>query len=280
MNPQYPESTFADTATRLPRRWAGRPDTPASMPLGELLKLLGVAPEVQPDAPPVPVKRLQLGTPLIHEGGSFDALYVVRSGSLKCFKTGEDGYEQVLSFVGSGDVLGFDALAGGRHPVGATTLEDTTVGVLAVAELARWRAAAPGLNRALQMALSRRLASAAETAALMAPVSAEACLARFLLWLADWMAQRGQSPRRLLLRMNRREIASLLGVSHETVSRSFTTLAEWGLLRIDIRELEILDPEGLRHCARSTRCLPAEPPATGRRRPVVSTVGTALGRAA
>jgi CRP/FNR family transcriptional regulator len=44
----------------------------------------------------------------------------------------------------------------------------------------------------------------------------------------------------LLLRMSRRDIASLPGVSHETVSRSFTALADWGCLRVEFREIEIL----------------------------------------
>ena len=88
---------------------------------------------------------------------------------------------------------------------------------------------------------------------MMAAVAAEVRLARFLVWLSGRMAERGQSPHRLRLRMSRRDIASLLGVAHETVSRSFTALAELGLLRVDNREVEILDAAGLRRCTRSTR---------------------------
>ena len=93
---------------------------------------------------------------------------------------------------------------------------------------------------------------------MMAAVAAETRLARFLVWMSTCMAERGQSPRRLYLRMSRRDIASLLGVAHETVSRSFTALAEWGYLRVDNREVEILDAAGLRGCTRSTRGLPEE----------------------
>jgi CRP/FNR family transcriptional regulator len=140
---------------------------------------------------------------------------------------------------------------------------------LPLRELDRWRALHPALDHALQLALSRRLARAVEIAEMMAPVAAEARLARFLLWLSAWMAQRGQSPRRLLLRMSRRDIASLLGVAHETVSRSFTALADWGAVQVDIREVEILDANKLRGCARNTRGLVDDlPPHTtaGRRR--------------
>jgi CRP/FNR family transcriptional regulator, anaerobic regulatory protein len=90
---------------------------------------------------------------------------------------------------------------------------------------------------------------------MMAAVAAETRLARFLMWMSGCMAERGQSPRRLYLRMSRRDIASLLGVAHETVSRSFTALAEWGYLRVVNREVEILDAAGLRNCTRNTRGL-------------------------
>ena len=67
------------------------------------------------------------------------------------------------------------------------------------------------------------------------------------------MVELGQSPRRLRLRMCRRDIASLLGVAHETVSRSFTTLAESGFLKVDNREVELLDIARLQARARITR---------------------------
>jgi CRP/FNR family transcriptional regulator len=67
------------------------------------------------------------------------------------------------------------------------------------------------------------------------------------------MAECGQSPRRFHLRMSRRDIASYLGVAHETVSRSFGALARWGWVSVDNREVEILDLPGLKQFALNTR---------------------------
>jgi CRP/FNR family transcriptional regulator len=230
--------------------------------LADLMQLLGAAPDTggHEVVQTVPVWRVRTGELLVQEGAECEAIYVVRSGAFKCFKTSEDGYEQVLSFAAAGEVVGFEALGTGRHPSAAIALEDAIVFALPLRDLDRWRAASPALDHALQLALSRRLARAVEVAEMMAPVAAEARLSRFLLWLSDWMVQRGQSPRRLLLRMSRRDIASLLGVAHETVSRSFTALADWGCLKVDIREVEILDTAKLRACARNTRGLPEDLP--------------------
>jgi CRP/FNR family transcriptional regulator, anaerobic regulatory protein len=53
--------------------------------------------------------------------------------------------------------------------------------------------------------------------------------------------------------MNRRDIANHLGLAHETISRSLRLLCDRGWLRVENRDIEILDPAGLRRCARSTR---------------------------
>jgi CRP/FNR family transcriptional regulator, anaerobic regulatory protein len=236
--------------------------------LHDLLHVMGGEHAERPSDPvlAVPVWRVRAGAVLLHEGAQCELVHVVRSGSFKCQKTSEDGYEQVLAFAAQGDVLGFDALCSGRHPTSVVALEDATVFALPLRELDHWRQQCPALDHALQLALSRQLGRAGAVAEMMAAVAAEVRLARFLVWLSAGMAERGQSPRRLYLRMSRRDIASLLGVAHETVSRSFTALADWGLLRVDNRQVEIVDADGLRACTRSTRGSSDElPRAAGRR---------------
>jgi CRP/FNR family transcriptional regulator, anaerobic regulatory protein len=231
--------------------------TPASAPgpLSDLLRLLGSPPDDAVGALDfmIPLWRVRSGATLLHEGAPVECVHVVRSGTFKSLKTSEDGYEQVLGFAGPGEVLGFEALCRGQQPMSAVALEDSTVYALPVRSLDGWRQSSPALDHALQFALSRQLARVGEITEMMAAVAAEVRLARFLVWLSAHMFECGQSPRRLRLRMSRRDIASLLGVAHETVSRSFGSLVEWGYLRVDNREVEILDLDGLKAFKRCTR---------------------------
>ncbi len=208
----------------------------------------------------ITVWQVRAGAALLTEGGRATHLYVVRAGTFKAIKTAEDGYEQVLAFAGAGEVLGFEAMCADRQPVGAIALEDSSVFALAVRDLNCWRQQSPALDHALQVALSRQLMRAGAMTELMAAVSSEVRLARFIGWWAARMAEHGQSARRLRLRMSRRDIASLLGIAHETVSRSFSAFVECGLLRVDNREIEILDPVGLKACTRNTRGMGDEAP--------------------
>ena len=113
--------------------------------LSDLVALMGAdGRAVSPcDTPPsLSLWRVGEDATLLLEGPASQVLYVVRSGSLKCLKTLEDGYEQVLSLAQPGDLLGFEALHCGRQPVTAVALEDTTAYALNTREL-------PSLQREL-----------------------------------------------------------------------------------------------------------------------------------
>jgi CRP/FNR family transcriptional regulator len=204
----------------------------------------------------VGLRRVPAGHPLIHLGAPADALYFVHTGTFKIFRSDEDGYEQVLAFAGRREVLAFDALCVDVHPTAATALEDSTVFVIHKTEL----------QRAGSLALTRTN----ELVDVMAAVASEVRLARFLLQHSRQMAANGQSPRRFLLRMGRRDIASMLGVAHETVSRSFTTLALARMIHVNDRDVEILDMEALRAYSRSTRKTLDDAGPQGARRPAAS----------
>jgi CRP/FNR family transcriptional regulator len=228
--------------------------------LDELIELLGgtVDAAARSSRERFSVHRVARGTTLVHESAHAQTLYIVQSGSFKSVKTAEDGYEHVLAFAWRRDVIGYDGLYREHYAFGAVALEDSRVIALPMATLAALRQQSSALDAALQALVARQLAHAGEIAEVMSAVAADARLARFLVQLSARMAECGQSPRRLLLRMNRRDIANHLGLAHETISRSLRLLCDAGWLRVDNRDVEILDPQALKRCARSTRGAPEE----------------------
>src|SRR3990167_6232089 len=239
--------------------------TPTTM--ADLLQMAG-GPAAPPEAAghiAVALRHLHAGECLVHEGATADALFFVRAGTFKIFRTDEDGYEQVLAFAIRGEVLGFDALCMESHPVAISALEDSVVYAIPRCDIPWLSQALPAFGLMLQCGGSRTLARSRELVDIMAAVAAEVRLARFLIQHARRMAGCGQSPSRFRLRMGRREIASLLGVAHETGSRSFSALSALGLIQVCAREVEIRDMDGLSAFARSTR-RPMEAPAPVRSR--------------
>jgi CRP/FNR family transcriptional regulator len=229
---------------------------PEQATLADLIDAMNTRSEGPPSADHqlrLPLWQLRPEAVLFHEGSAAESIYIVRTGNLKCVRVLEDGYHQVLSFAGRGDVLGFESFYRGLQLTSAKALDSATVFAIPAHGLDGLRERSPAFDAALQFALSRQLARAGDMAELLAAVAADTKLARFLVWLSARMVESGQSGLRLHLRMGRRDIASLLGVANETISRSFTRLAESGVLEVVDRDVRIIDLDALKERTRCTR---------------------------
>ena len=200
-----------------------------------------------------PLRRVLAEQTLLHEGQAFENLYLVSGGSFKDVQIDIEGYEQVLGFAIHGDMLGLDGLGRDRHASGAVALEDSTVVVMPFAELRDQSHHCAALERLLHQAAGTELLRRADTQYLMSAPSSEVRVARFMLQLAQRQRAVGLSERRLRLFMTRRDIASYLGVAHETVSRALTALVHDGCIAVSHRDIEIVDEPALRELQRMTR---------------------------
>ena len=199
------------------------------------------------------MRRVLADRLLVSEGQPFENLHVVAAGSFKCVQTDVEGYEQVLGFAIHGDVLGLDALGHASHHSGAVALEDASVVVVPIHELQSQCRDMPALATFLEHAAGVEIQRRADTQYLMSATSSVVRVARFLLNLAQRQSAMGYSQRRLRLVMTRRDIASHLGIAHETVSRALGTLSQQGCVRVSMHDLEIVDEGALRGLQRITR---------------------------
>ena len=221
----------------------------------ELFRLIGVAAgDGQEPLFPMPaVRRLQPGELLIIEGAPAASIYIARTGTFKIFRTAEDGYEQVFGFARRGDLLACDALSGERHQTAAVALTDASAFAIAVPDFLALTNSHPAFGRGVMRAVSNAMIDLTRLSDMMAPVSAEVRLARFLMHLSHQLASSGQSATSLRLEMSRRDIGSYIGVAHETISRSFAALADACLVDVEQRKVTIIDLDGLRRYALGTR---------------------------
>jgi CRP/FNR family transcriptional regulator len=221
----------------------------------DVLRWAGMATLANSDTDAIwfPLRRVRAERPLIHEGQPFESLHVVSGGSFKYIQTDIEGYEQVLGFAIHGDMVGLDGLGHTTHTTGAVALEDSTVVAIPFRELLALGRDVPALEALLHHAAGDEVVRRGDTQYLMAAPSSEVRVARFLLQLAERQAALGHSASRLRLCMTRRDIASYLGVAHETVSRAFTRLATDGLITVSQRDIELIDLPALRELQRMTR---------------------------
>ena len=225
----------------------GLPVIGARSTLSDVLRLLGHAP-AQTTAVmdhSFTNRRVHRGQSLLLSGQPFENLYLVLSGSFKSTLNEVDGTQQIVAFPMRGDLVGLDASQYGRYPVTVAALEEANVAMIPHRALVELAHACPVLEEAFLGAVSAELLRNYQAMRAMGALGAEARLARFLHDLGQRMARFGFSPRVFRLTMTRADIASYLGLSIETVSRAFTSIAARGLIEVSRRSVTILERDRL-----------------------------------
>jgi len=190
-------------------------------------------------------RRVARGATLYHGGDRFDALYAVRSGSFKTVGVSRHGDEKITGFHLPGEILGLDAISGGRHGYNAVALEDSEVCAIPFAQLEQMALSVPALQRQLLRVLSGDISRDQGLMLLLGGMSAEQRLAAFLLSLSRRYRRLGFAADRFVLRMTREEIGNYLGLTVETVSRLFSRFQREGLIAVRQRDVELKDVDSL-----------------------------------
>jgi len=188
------------------------------------------------------------GEHVFREGDAFNAIAAVRAGTVKTYVNDADGREQVLGFFLPGEVIGLNAISQARYPCNAVALEPVMLCRFSFPTISALALRMPGLQQQLFRLLSEDIGKAALLAGNFA---ADERMAAFLLGLSRRYAARGFSADRFVLTMTRTDIANYLRLAAESVSRVFRRFQDEGLLRVERREIELLDRPGLERLARS-----------------------------
>lgn len=190
-------------------------------------------------------RRVMAGHTLYREGDGFQFIYAVRSGTFKSSLMLSDGREQVSGFYMAGELMGLDGVAQGAHASSTTALEDTEVCAIPYAHFASVAASSSGMQHVVSRLMSREIVREHSLMVLLGSMNAEERLAAFLLNLSQRLKARGYSASEFHLRMSRAEIGSYLGMTLETVSRTFSAFQQQRLLEVDKRHIRITDLDGL-----------------------------------
>ena len=182
------------------------------------------------------------GEHIFREGEEFNAIAAVRAGTVKTYVLDASGHEQVLGFHLPGEIIGLSAISQSRYPCNAVALDTVMLCRFSFPKIAVLATRLPGLQRQLFRLLSRDIGRAA---LLAGDRSADQRLAAFLLGLSRRLAARGFSPNRFALTMARTDVANYLRLAPETVSRVLKRFQTEGWLRVDRRELELLDRDAI-----------------------------------
>lgn len=191
---------------------------------------------------------LNAGATLIDEGEQDRHIFSITSGCLKCYKLLPDGRRQITGFLFPGDFLGL-----ARSKTNTSSVEAITTSTLCRmqrTELDRIASAIPNLQRRLHELASEALAEVQGQILLLGRKTAQERVATFILMLSRRAGERAQGTNPVDIPMSRDDIGDFLGLTTETVSRTFSRLRKSGLIGMDKdKKVEILDIDALQEIA-------------------------------
>jgi CRP/FNR family transcriptional regulator len=188
--------------------------------------------------------RFSHGATIMMEGDPADHLFNIIEGTVRIYRLLPDGRRQITGFLMGGDFLGL-ALSE-SNPYSAEAVGPVTLCRMPRRRFEKLIDEFPHLERRMLLDASNELFAAQEQMLLLGRKTAREKLATFLLMLARRAAARGRPEDRLTLAMSRTDIGDYLGLTIETVSRTFTQLRRDGVLALEgASEIEILDRDAL-----------------------------------
>lgn len=188
--------------------------------------------------------RLEAGELLVRESQARVHVYSVTSGALRAVRLLADGRRQVTGFLLPGDFIGLSNSQVHSHDVEAVTA--SVLCRFSQQDMRQLRAKLPQIERKMLERAFGELDATREQVVALARMSPVERLADFLLKLSVRQARLGESGEMVFLPMGRGDIADHLGLTVETVSRSFTKLRQKQLIVLHgVQKVEIRDRDGL-----------------------------------
>lgn len=181
---------------------------------------------------------------LFRVGEKDDMLYIISSGRIRIYQLNESGREQTIRILNPGDFTGEVAIfqSDRRHHSYAVAALDTTVCMIRKADLDNHLDNYPEITRRILADVTQRLQVSEKQTT---QVGIENVASRIVAFLADYVVDENNHTF-VDLPMTRKDLASYLGTTPETISRKFSALEEQDLIRQHAKNrIEIMDLDEL-----------------------------------
>lgn len=186
-------------------------------------------------APHGSVRSFPKNVVVVNEGDATDSLYVVLSGRVKVFVSGEDGKEVVVNTIGAGDYFGELVLDGGPRAASVMTLEPCRFYVISHGDVEGLIGGNPAFARDL---IRRLIGKVRSLTGKVTDLALKDNYGRFVRFVEDNSIE--QDGRRVIPeRLTQHDIAARISGSREMVSRIIRDLIAGGYIAIDAKHMTI-----------------------------------------
>lgn len=191
-------------------------------------------------------REYKKGSNIFIEGEVAEAVYVVKSGKVKIYKTGQDGKEHIIHIMGEGEVFAeaciFDVCP---YPASADAVENTVVYVISNRDLEAILEKHPKISIELVKVMAKRLRMVAMQIENLSLKDAYQKTAALIVQLFKVHNKEMKNGSKIKLEVSRADMANMVGLTRETLTRALFKLKSDGIIDIEGKDLIILDWENL-----------------------------------
>lgn len=168
-------------------------------------------------------------------------LAIVARGSMKVYQLSANGKEQLLRVVEPGGYEGENTLFGAHNEnLFAEALQQTQICLINKKDFQVLLQQFPQLSLKLLMLTAQKITNLEHQSQFLMMERIEERLANYLVNLS-----KAEGSQQVTLPMKKKELATFLGTTPETLSRKFKLLAEEDYLKMNRNQVTLLDVEGL-----------------------------------
>ena len=182
-------------------------------------------------------RRYRKGTLLIQEGDQGDTIFIIQSGRLRVFSSGDNDREITFGVYGPGEYIGEMSLDGGPRSASVITLEASVCTVVCRRTLERFVGERPEFAFELLAKVIRRARSTTHSVRQLALNDVYGRLRALLHGMA---LPQTDGSLRVVERITHQEMANRLGCSREMVSRLMKDLERGGYIAVEGTQFVLL----------------------------------------
>ncbi|GGA90725.1 Crp/Fnr family transcriptional regulator [Ornithinibacillus halotolerans] len=189
--------------------------------------------------------HLQKGEMLFRAGEKDDTLYIINSGKARIYHLSESGKEQLVRILNPGDFTGEVAIfqPGSIHENYAEAIQNTSICLIKREDLQKYLLEYPQISIKILSEVTMRLKNSEKQTTQVATENVES---RIISFLAENVEKGSGNSPTVTLPMSKKDLASYLGTTPETISRKFTALEELGLItQLPKRKIKIINLDQL-----------------------------------
>ncbi len=176
-------------------------------------------------------------------GDDVKGLYFIQTGKVKIMKRIPSGKTRIIRLAADGDIIGHRGFGGTwEYSITAQTLEDTELLFIPLNIFDQTVKANPDFGFFMMMFFAEELRNA-EKLSYQCPVKN---LVASSLYNSLKIFGLKKDSTELAYTLSRKDIASMVGTTYESVIRSLSELQKEGIIRIDGKKIHVLDRKSLK----------------------------------